>query len=816
MNGRLPDVRNAFRRLRRSPAHSAAVIASLALGIAAVTAVFTVLDAVVLQPLPYPQTDRLVMLYETNPERGWERAEVAPANVMDWRTQMNAFTDITVFQDWLLEMALTGEGEARTLRALPVFGNFFDVLGVNALVGRTFRFEETWTGSDDVAVLSNQTWRRDFGGDPDVIGRRIVLEGRTRTVIGVMPPDFREPPVLWSSPSALSPAAEIFIPYGVDPAAVASELFYRQAHIAQAIGRLRPGATIESARAELTAAAARLEARYPETNRAMGAGALPLREWVVEDGRTPLLLLLAAAALVLVLTCANVANLMLARGAERQREMAVRGALGARGSRLAGEVLTESAVLGLAGGIAGLIVAAWTIDALLSVAPSNLPRLEDATVNLRAFAFAAVVALLASLGFGLAPALGAARPQPDLIVRGSRSTETRSRRRASAALIALQVALAITVLSGAGLLFRTFVALRGVDPGFDPRNVLAFELALPANEYPDRSSMNTFLEATQERLRELPGVEAVAMVSRLPLTGGWTSDGSIEGETRSVIRNIRHREVGPDYFSTIGTPLIAGREITAADRSGPPVAIINRAFADRHFGGTDPIGQRIAFDAEPGPDAVWRTIVGVVENTRGDGLRAAPDPEVFGTVSQESGRNVRFVLRTSTEPLSLSDAVRAAVSTLDADMPVRGMQTLEQVFEEALARERFLFVLMGTFAALAVLLASIGVYGTTSNAVRRRASEIGIRMALGAAGRDVATWVIRFAMRPVAAGAVLGLLGAVLAGRVLRSVLFGVSAVDPLTLAAVALTLLAFPLLASLLPARSAARTDPLAVLRKE
>lgn len=810
------DLRQAVRHVRRSPLHALAIIASVALGVAAVTAVFTVLDAVVLRPLSHPQADRLVMLYETNTERGWDRAEVAPANFLDWRAETSAFEDITAFQDWIEEATLTGEGEPRTLSSLAVFGSFFDVLRARPALGRLLREEESWSGADAVVVLSHAAWQRHFGGAADIVGRRIMLDGAPRTVIGVLAEEFREPPVLWSSPSALAPAADVFVPFGWDPAEVASQTFFRQAHTIGAIGRLAAGATVADAVAELGVTARRLEAAYPATNRAMGAGALPLREWIVEDGRTPLLLLLGAAVLVLLLTCANVANLMLANASSRAREMAVRSALGGHATRLARQVLAEAAVLGVAGGIAGLVVAAWTIDALLGLAPGSLPRIDQVGVDLRAFGVAMAVSLIAAIGFGLAPALGAARPRPDLTLRGGGATEARGRRRAGATLIGVQVALAVAVLAGAGLLFRTFAALRAVDPGFATENVLSFQVAAPASRYPGIADAHALQQAVLERVRELPGVESAALVSRMPLTGGWTSDASVENEPRAT-RNVRHREVSPGYFAAIGTPLVAGREFTASDNAASPsVVIVNRALARLLFPDEDPIGRRMSFDYEPGPDTNWRVIVGVVENTRSDGLRAEPVAEAFGAVLQDGGRTTRVVLRTAVPPASIVPHARAALRELDPDIPLLDVRTVQDELRTALARERFLLVLLGTFATLALALAAVGVYGTTAHAVRRRTAEIGVRMALGAAGRDVTRWIVGAAMRPVLAGAVVGLGGAFMVGRLLRGILFGVAAFDPLTLAAVALTLTGVPLAAALLPARRAARTDPLRVLRAE
>ena len=818
MDNLLSDLRHALRHARSAPFHALAVVFSVALGVAAVVAVFTVLDAVVLQPLPYPESDRLLMIYETNPERGWARAEVAPANFLDWRNDQRAFQDITLFQDWVEEGTLTGAGEARTLMYLSVFGNFFDVLGVTPALGRGFREEETWSGRDDVVVLAHHAWRREFGNDTAIVGKQLVLDGRTRTIIGVLPPAMREPPVILSSPSSIAPAADLFIPFGwTDPAAVASTLFFRQAHTAQAIGRLRPDVTPEAALAELQLTAQRLERTYPETNRAMGAGVLALDEWVVEDGRTPLMLLLSAAVLVLLLTCANVANLMLARGAGRMREMAVRSALGARGGRLARQVLAESVLLGLVGGVTGLILAAWTADVLVDLAPPSLPRLEDASLDLRAFLVGLAVSLAAAVAFGIAPALGAARPQPEITLRGGRSTETLARRRASDGLIALQIALAVTVLAGAGLLFRTFSALRATDPGFNPDNVVALHIAAPASRYPNRAASHVFLNSLRDRLAQLPGVERTALTSRLPLSGGWTSDGNVEFATSPGIRNVGHRDIAPGYLATVGTELLAGRDFTERDGpDAPPVVILNQTAAQQFLRGENPLGRRITFDYEAGPTSIWYTVVGVVENTRHDGLRTEPRPEVLGSFAQQGGRAARVLIRTTVDPLSIVDEARAVLRELDADVPIQEVRTLQSVVADAVARERFLLVLMSTFAVLALILAAIGVYGTTAHAVRRRTAEIGVRMALGAQPRDVATWVLRFAMRPVTLGTVLGLGGALLAGRLLRNLLFGVAPADPTTLGLVAAVLLTVPLLTALLPATRAARTEPLRVLREE
>jgi predicted permease len=480
-------------------------------------------------------------------------------------------------------------------------------------------------------------------------------------------------------------------------------------------------------------------------------------------------------------------------------------------------VLAESVLLGVVGGLIGLILAAWTTDVLVDLAPPSLPRLEDASLDMRAFLVGLAVSLAAAIAFGIAPALGAARPQPEITLRGGRSTETQARRNASDGLIAFQIALAVTVLAGAGLLFRTFSALRATDPGFDPVNVVSLHLAAPASRYPSRAESHVFLNTLRDRLEQLPGVERTALTSRLPLSGGWTSDGNVEFATSPGIRNVGHRDISPGYLGTVRTELLAGRDFTDADSPDAPlVVILNQTAAQQFFRGENPLGRRITFDHEAGPTSIWYTVVGVVENTRHDGLRTEPRPEVLGSFAQQGGRAARVLIRTTVDPLSIVDGARTVLRELDADIPIQEVRTLESVVSDAVARERFLLVLMATFAALALILAAIGVYGTTAHAVRRRTAEIGVRMALGAQPRDVATWVLRFAIRPVLVGGVLGLGGALLAGRLLRNLLFGVAPTDPATIGLVVTMMLAVPFVTALLPAARAARTEPLRVLRED
>ncbi len=804
------DLRYALRQLRTHPGYAALVAATLALGIGANTAMFSAVNAVVLRPLPFRDPGRLYALWEANPVKGWDRETAAPANMYDWKAGVSAFEDVAAYADFDDEKVLTGQGEPRVLNATDVTGNFFQVLGVQPRLGPGFRPEETWRGSEPVVLLSDATWRDRFGADPAIVGRTIRLDGVSHRVVGVMPAGFRYP----------NADVQAWLPMGWDPAS-RTKTFFRRAHWLRPIARLRAGATPAEARTQLGSVVGRLQKQYPETNRNMSAGMTSLHRFVVGDTRAPLLVLLGAVGLLLLLACANVANLLLVRASGRAREMAVRLALGAQGRRLVRLLMTESLLLSVVGGAAGILLGWWGTRALERLQPRGLLRVAHFGMDLRVLGFAAAITVVSGLFFGLAPALWARRADAAETLREGRHTGVpgRGARRTAGALVVAEVALALLLVTGAGLLVRSFWHLKNVDPGFDPRGVLSATVELPGSKYDTGTKATAFFEELVARARALPSVESAAATSQLPLIEqGYTSDFSIEGrDPGDYGSEVIHRRVTPGYFRTMRVPVLEGRTLTDADRmDGRMVAVINQALARKYFPNQDPVGQRIASDAHPDSTSVWRTIVGVVGSERQNGMARPPQIEMLVPVAQDPTSKMSLLLRTAGDPTALVPAVRRVVHQLDPDLPLFRVRTMASVRDESLARQRYLMTLLLVFAGVALVLAVVGVYGVTAQAAHQRTREIGIRVALGARLRDVLVAVVGRSMALIGGGLLVGAGAALLATRAMTSLLFQVSPDDPPTYAVVAAVLAVAGLLASWLPARRAARVDPMTVLREE
>lgn len=808
----------AVRGLRRSPGFTLLIVLVLAVGIGANTAIYCVVNGVLLRELPYGDPDRLVWFYETNPRRGWDRAEVAPANFLDWREEAASFSDITAVEDWPVNLTLQASGGAEVVKGIRVFGNFFSLLGVAPPLGRGFRPEESWAGADGIAVLADGFWRRRFGADPEIIGRTIVLDGRVREVVGVMPPRFRTPEVVWTGPNELAGPVDVWIPFGWDPALLDSVPF-RQAHVIQSIGRLNEGVSVPTARRELASLAARLAERYPQTNHGMGAGIETLRKSIVRHARLPLILVMAGVGLVLLIACANVANLLLLRAFGRTRQIAIRVALGAARVRIFGESIAEGLVLAVAGGVLGLLVAVWGSSALRTLVPGNIPRAADVGIEGSVLAFSVMATLLVGLLLGLAPAIRSAAVDPTRSLSETRrSGEARSSKRVGRTLVAAEVGLAVVLVVGSSLLLRTLWKLERVELGFETDDVVLFTLSLPPSTYPDPGTLTDFHRELLDRAGALPAAVSVGLVTRPPLTGGWRSDFSVEGwQSDRHGLNVLHREVSPGYFSTLRSQIIAGRTFDDGDVSGNPlVVVVNRALAERFFPGRSPLGRRVAFDRAPAEDAVWYTIVGIVQDQRQEGLRGEPEPEIFGSVFQAPRRTVSLVLRTDGEPAGLVPAVRRLIGRMDAALPVSRVALLKEMVNGAMGRERFLLGLIGGFAVLALFLALLGVYAVTAYSVGRRMRELGIRAALGAEPMALLRETVIKGMGPVGFGCLLGLGGAALAASSLGTILYGVAPSDPATLTAAAGLVSVAGLLACWLPARRASRVDPSSAMRRE
>ena len=801
------DLRGALRLLRRSPAHALAIVLTLGLGIGVTTAVYSVVRVVLLEPLPYADPERLVLLSESNPSRQWTQAQVAPANYFDWVERSRSFSAIAGFNDSLTQSIATGGTSPERVRALSVVGDLFGVLGVPPAQGRSFRAAETWEGAPRVVVLSHAYWQRQLGGAADAVGRAVTLNGRPYEVIGVMPEGF----------TFFSEDVDLWTPFVFDPADRPA-VWFRRAHIFRAVARLAPGITQAQADAEMKRLAGQLEREYPETNTEMGAGASPLADYLVGSARRPLTLLFAGAGLVLLIAIANVAHLQLARLSAQLRDNAVRGCLGASRWRLVRRSLVESLTLSALGAAMGAVLAWRLVPVLVSLGREFLPRPSEVRVDLAALAFAAVLGVLTALLSGAAAAQRGARPDLERALREGGRAEARGRARLRQRLVAAEVALAVMVVAAAVLLVRTLVALGNVPPGFEPRGVTTATLALPALSYPDAPAFATFSRRLLAGVRALPGVESAGLVRSLPLTAShWSSDMAVEGRGPDDFGvDVIHREASDGYFETLRVPLLAGRLFRDSDDDeAPAVVVINKTLADRYFGGGDPIGQRLCFDRHPDAKSYWRTVVGVVGDERQDGLGRPVQPEIFAPLLQDRNGRFALVVRSSLPPQRLVPELREVLRRIDPQLPLFDVRTLDEVAAASVARERFLLALFGTFAALSLVLAALGVYGVTSEATAQRRREIAVRLAVGARTEQLVRRTVGREMTAVAVGVLAGLAGAFGLGRAMAGLLFGVGGQDPLTLAGAPAVMLTVALVAAWLPARRTARVAPAEVLRE-
>ena len=802
------DARYALRTLRRSPSLTGAALVTLALGIGASVAIFSVVNAVILRPLPFPAPDELVMLWEDNPDKGWRRNVVAPANLLDWRERVRAFRDVGGYVDGTSRVVLAGRGEQQVLSAQHVTGSLLSVLGVAPLLGRTFTAEESWRGDTRPVVVSYRAWQDRLGGRADVVGAFIDLDGRPHQVVGVMPEGFDFPRA----------GTEAWIPMGWDPAA-RERVSFRRAHYLRAVARLRPGVSREQGDAALQGVVRQLQQEYPATNTNMGAGLGDLHDFLVGDRRVPLLVLLAATALLLLIACANVGNLMLVRAAGREREVVLRRALGAGRWRVARQALTESLVLSAAGGTAGLLLGWWGTRLLLALQPEGLLPVATVTPDAGVFLFALAVTAASGALFGLAPALWSGRRSPaDVLKEDSRgASDGRRARTWERSLVVSEVAVAVLLTIGAGLLVRSYSRLARLDPGFDAGNVLTLSVSLPGARYDTTEKILDFYGELVRRVGRVPGVTSAALVSGLPLTQDfWTSDFSVAGRPAEEYgREVAHRSVTPEYFRTLRVPLIAGRFFTEADsRTGEPVIVINQALAEKYFRGKDPLGEMIAFQKLPDSASVWRRVVGVVGSERQRSLSLDPQIEILAPVEQDERSSMSLVVRTEGDPLALTGQVRAALASLDPAIPPLDIRTLEDVRAGSLARDRFLAALLLTFAVVGLLLAVVGVYGVMAQLALRRTREMGIRIALGAPSARVRWLIVRHGFALTAGGVVIGVGVALFATRVMQSLLFEVTPRDVATFAGVPLLMIVSGLLATWLPARRATRADQAQALR--
>jgi putative ABC transport system permease protein len=803
------DIRFGLRMLARNPGFTAVAVLSLALGIGANTAIFSVVEAVLLRPLPFKDPERLADVWVNNPSHGVLQGAISYPEFLDWKKQNTVFASMALYRE-TPGATLTGMGDPVRLHAAIVSPDFFDVLGVQPLMGRTFLPEEDLAGKAAVVILSQDLWRTQFQSDRDIVGKSAAISDKTYTIVGVMPRSFQFP--------ILAEPIDLWLPLATYDGSMPTQ---RGVHIYSTLARLRPGISFARATSQINAVENRLTLQYPDNHTpGDGANVSPLLPDMVSGSQDALLILFSAVAIVLLIACANVANLILARAVGRSREFAVRNALGAPRARLVQQLLTESMLLAVFAGAFGLLLGYWAIGALVSVGPRDIPRLAAVQIDGHVFVFTLAVSLVTSALFGLVPALRTSKMNPSVSLKQRFSAGAgKNEHRLREALIVSEVALSLIMVMAAGLLLRTLSRLQSVDMGFDPSHVLTFETDLPSSYSDARTT--AFYDQLLPRLRALPGAEQSSVVFPLPFSGiGITTQFDIEGRPSDPASPTTAdlAAAGLDYFRTMHISLLRGREFQQADgHQGKSVAIVNQAFANRYFRNEDPLGKRIKSDAQTqGTPSQMSTIIGVVADVKVENLREEPKPLVFVPIAQLPIGALSAVIRTRQSPGAMMSAVRERVHALEPDALVFRGKTLEQYLSVTLGQPRFSALLLTVFAALALLLAIIGLYGTVAYAVSQRTNEIGIRMALGARPGTALRLVLGRGLLLALTGCAIGLAGAILLTRLMNSLLFGVSATDPATFVGVAILMAGVAFVACYIPARRATRVDPMVALRYE
>ena len=805
MSGLIKDVRYGVRSLWKRPGFTAIAVITLALGIGANTAIFSVVNAVLLKPLPFNEPERLVWVWDTQPQLA-----TTPTSLPDflgWKQQNQSFDHLAAFQSGKMFLD-AGDGITTDTQLGLVTPELFSVFHVNPILGRTFTSEETLPGRFRVAVLSHSIWQSRFGSDPTVSGRTIQLNGAAYTIIGVMQPGFSYPD-----------RAELWRPLPIDPARLDPG-----PHYLKVIGRLKPGVALAQAQADMSTIAARLSQQNREKNAGHGVKLERLANVVIGDIGLALYVLLGAVGFVLLIACANLANLMLARVGAQQKEIAVRTALGASRLRIVRQLLIESIILAIGGGVIGLLLAIWAVSWVVSLSADTIPRVQEISVDPRVAGFTLLVSVITGVLFGLAPALQVSRPDlTDALKEGGRTTAGLRKNRLRSALVISEVALSLVLLVGAGLMIRSFAKLNQVDPGFKPAQVLTMGVALLRARYPADEQVAQTYSQILERTTAVPGVVSAGAISDLPLTGSNTSDSfTIEGRppiAKEAEPSTEYHVVTPRYFESMGIPLLSGRDVAHTDtRQSPNVVVINEVFARRHFAGENPLGHRLRLQGQERDPLL---IIGVVGNVRQLGLDEQLTPEVYVPLLQDPlsttyQRSMTIVARTKSDPGAIAGPLRAAVASVDKSLPVYALKAMTEHLHESLARRRFNLILLTVFSGVALALAAVGIYGVISYGVTQRTHEMGIRMALGAKPRDVVQLVVRQAMVLALGGVGIGLLAAWALTRLMKSLLFNVGATDPLTFVAIAALMSLIALLACLIPARRATKVDPLVALRYE
>jgi putative ABC transport system permease protein len=805
------DLRYALRACVRAPGFTTVAVLALALGIGANTAIFSIVNAVLIERLPYSDPDRILVLWETNARRPGQPNVVAPANFIRWNERAAAFESMAAFAE--TRMNLTGDAVPEEVVAQNVTAGYFSVLGVSALIGRVFTPEESADPETSSVVLSYDLWQRRFASDPAVVGRTIRLNTRLRTVVGVMPPDVR---LFLKAGSLVGKPVDVWVPYVLPP-----EARQPRGRYLSVIARLKPGVSLDQARAQMTSLAASLTQELPDFDTGWGVKVVPLRDELSGGIKPALLVLSGAVAFVLLIACANVANLLLARGAARQREIAIRSALGAVRSRVVRQLLTESLVLGLLGGAAGLLVASWSLIALIALSPVDLTGLGHVTISYPVLAFTAAVSILTAAICGFAPAIAGSRTDvQDALKNGVRQLGSGPRQATLRhAFVVAEIALAVVLLVGAGLMLRSFEALQRVNPGFDARNVLTMRVQLPPARYQDDGQRTRFFNDLTARVSAIPGVRSAGVVSFLPLAGlGAVTDFTIEGEPPAPPGQEHTTAVtvcDNGYFRAMNVPLRRGRLFTEREmRERSNVVVVSEAFVRQYFANGDPLGKRVTI-AMTDPD-VPTTIVGVVGDTKAVDLVAPPRPTAYWPHPQLAYSGMTLTVRTDTDPLAFVGAVQREIASIDKDQPVSDVRTMTQWVARSLGEARFSSTLLALFAGLALLLAAIGIYSVMSYAVSQRTSEIGIRVALGADQRDIVALIVGNGIRLAAVGLAIGVGLAAVLSRTITALLYRTTGTDPLAFATAIAVLGGVAMTASYLPARRASRVAPSEALRAQ
>ena len=796
------DIRYATRVLIRTPSFTLAVIAVLALGIGANTAIFSIVNTVLLRPLPFEEPDRLVRLLHVPPQDafpGIKTFPLSPANFYDWQRSARQFEGMAIYR--FRSFVMTGGAGAQEVVAAAVGAGFFEVVRARPALGRVFVPDEDAQGQHRVVILSDGFWKRQFGGAPDVIGRTLRLDGEPYSVVGVMPPSFTVE--AWGAT-----AQELWVPlaYSAEDRAV------RENHNAQAIARLRPGVTARQATTELEEISRQLEAAYPKDNAGWSATVIPLHELVVQDVRSSLVIVLAAVGLVLLIACANVGNLLFARALSRRKEIAIRSALGAGRGRVFQQLLVEALLLGAVGGLVGLLLADFGLSTGAKLLAGQLPRADELSIDGRVLLFAVVASLVTGVLAGALPALRAGRADLNEALKEGGRNDSAVGIRTRRLLIVGEVALSLVLLMGAAVMVRSLLHLRYAETGFEPRNVLTLRVSLPETRYDTAAKFLTFFNSALERIRALPGVESAGGIDDLPLLGGSQQPIVPEGRAELLPKDqptVAVRKITPGYLKAMQIPIIRGRDIAENDSE---VMLVSQSAARLLWGDVDPVGRRVTLPLQS--RTITKEVIGIVGDVKQGELSEPTAPSVYELTRQQSWGSLTLVVRTTVPPMSLAKAAADAVRSIDAEQPVEDIRTMEAILDETLGSQRFSAMLLGAFALLALTLASVGIYSVLSYIVRGRSREIGIRTALGASTRDVVRLILIEGMSPALMGIVAGVVASLASATLLQKVVFGVNAFDPLMLTAVAASLAFVAFIATLVPAYRASRVDPLTVLR--